>query len=195
MKGVALQAQQEIAAFFASDGEADLAAIDPDGPCQPDATGCLFESPADARFVMGAGLDARAVFTWLSLRTVRTIALSVGLVLLFFQVVYLPWFGISGERALLFTMAAATFGMIVFGCRLVAFNVKRAMSWLPIGTLGLLLALTGVALFGATLAGATGLASLPAGLETINRALPPGRIVLGIHAMKFTSQSRIASQI
>ena len=133
-----------------------------------------FESPADARFVMGAGLDARAVFAWLSLRTVRTIALSVGLVLLFFQVVYLPWFGISGERALLFTMAAATFGMIVFGCRLVAFNVKRAMSWLPIGTLGLLLALTGVALFGATLAGATGLASLPAGLETINRALPPG---------------------
>jgi len=47
MKNVALQAQQAIAAFFASDGAADLSAIDPDGPCQADGTGCLFESPAD----------------------------------------------------------------------------------------------------------------------------------------------------
>src|SRR5437879_10715134 len=48
------------------------------------------------------------------------------------------------------------------------------MSWLPTGTLRVLLALTGGALCGAPLAGATGLATVPAGLETINRALPPG---------------------
>jgi hypothetical protein len=46
MQDVSLKAQQGIAAFFASDGTAELSAIDPDGPCQPDGTGCLFESPA-----------------------------------------------------------------------------------------------------------------------------------------------------
>ena len=79
-------------------------------------------------------------------------------------------------------MAAATFGMIVFGCRLVAFNVKRAMPWLPIGAIGVLLALAGVVLFGATLAGTTGLATVPAGLETINRALPPGSWMINAFA-------------
>ena len=48
MKDVALLAQQEIAAFFASDGTADVRSIDPDGACQADGTGCLFESPANA---------------------------------------------------------------------------------------------------------------------------------------------------
>jgi hypothetical protein len=47
MKDVALKAQQGIAAFFASNGTADMTAIDPDGACQADGTGCLFESPAN----------------------------------------------------------------------------------------------------------------------------------------------------
>jgi Bacterial virulence factor lipase N-terminal len=47
MQDVSLKAQQGIAAFFASDGTAELSAIDPDGLCHPDdGTGCLFESPA-----------------------------------------------------------------------------------------------------------------------------------------------------
>src|SRR5581483_6410384 len=48
-----------------------------------------FQSPADARFVIGAGLDSRAVFTWLSLRTARRLITSFALMLVLIQVLYL----------------------------------------------------------------------------------------------------------
>jgi hypothetical protein len=41
---IALAAQQQIAVFMASDGD-DV--IDPDGPCLPDGSGCLFEVPIE----------------------------------------------------------------------------------------------------------------------------------------------------
>jgi hypothetical protein len=151
-----------------------------------------FQSPADARFVIGAGLDPRAVFAWLALRTVRSIAFSVVLVLVFFQIVYLPWFGIGGDRALLFTIAAASFGVIVFGVRLVAFDIQRRARWLPVGGIGAALAVVGLVLAGAAIAQVTGLAQLAPQFETVNRAVPPGSWLMGAFGGNATAELPLA---
>ena len=137
-----------------------------------------FQSPADARFVIGAGLDSRAVFTWLSLRTARRLIVGFLLLLVLFQVLYLPWLGFNLLNALAFTVALATFGGIVFGARLLAFNLKRKVPWLPVGGIGWLTGIAGTGAALAMLVEISGTATMPAPIERISAALPPGSWML-----------------
>ncbi len=137
-----------------------------------------FQSPADARFVIGAGLDSRAVFTWLSLRTARRLILSFALMLLLIQVLYLPWLGFSFGSALAFSLAIATYLGIVFGGRMLAFTLQRAVPAAPVGFTGLLAAVVGGGLFLVTLLHLLGVASVPAEVLAFNAALPPGSWVV-----------------
>ena len=137
-----------------------------------------FQSPADARFVIGAGLDSRAVFTWLSLRTARRLIVGFLLLLVLFQVLYLPWLGFNLLNALAFTVALATFGGIVFGARLLAFNLKRKVPWLPVGGFGWLTGIAGTGAAMAMLVEISGTATMPAPIERISAALPPGSWML-----------------
>jgi len=137
-----------------------------------------FQSPADARFVIGAGLDSRAVFTWLSLRTARRLITSFALMLVLIQVLYLPWLGFTFLTALAFTVGLATFGAIVFGARMLAFTLQRAAPAVPVGLIGLLLAAAGAAAFLAALVQLTGSATVPASVLALNADLPPGNLML-----------------
>jgi len=137
-----------------------------------------FQSPADARFVIGAGLDSRAVFTWLSLRTARRLIVSFAVMLVVIQVLYLPWLGFSFASALAFSLAIATYLGIVFGGRMLAFTLQRAVPRAPVGFAGLLAAVLGGALFLAALLQLLGLAGVPGAVLSVNAALPPGSWVV-----------------
>jgi hypothetical protein len=147
-----------------------------------------FQSPADARFVIGAGLDSRAVFTWLSLRTARRLVTSFALMLIVIQVLYLPWLGLSFSGALSFTLAIASFGAIVFGARLLAFSLQRAMPALPIGAIGLVAGGAGAVAFLAALVQLTGSASVPAEALSVNGLLPPGSLMLAAIGGSFSAE-------
>ncbi len=138
------------------------------------AAPAAFQSPADARFVIGAGLDSRAVFAWLSLRTARRLIVSFAVMLVVLQVLYLPWLGFSFASALAFSLAIATFLGIVFGGRMLAFTLQRAVPSARVGFIGLLAALLGGALFAAALLQLLGVASVPAEILAVNAGLPPG---------------------
>ncbi len=106
-----------------------------------------FQSAADARFVIGAGFDARAVFTWLSLRTGRRLITSFVLMLIVIQALYLPSLGLTVTAAIDFSLAFALFGAIVFGSRLLAFSLQRTVPAVPVGAIGLVAAIAGAVAF------------------------------------------------
>ena len=147
-----------------------------------------FQSPADARFVIGAGLDSRAVFTWLSLRTARRLITSFALMLLLIQVLYLPFIGFTFLSALSFTLALATYGAIVFGARLLAFTLHGAAPRVPVGSIGLLAAIAGALGFFAALMQLTGTASMPTLALDVNAALPPGSWMVQALGGDFTGE-------
>ena len=147
-----------------------------------------FQSPADARFVIGAGFDSRAVFTWLSLRTARQLITSFALMLILLQVLYLPFLGLTVLGALGFTLAAATYGAIVFGAQLLAFTLRHAAPAVPVPALGLAAAVVGGIAFLAALAQLTGTATVPATVLEINAALPPGSGMVQAFGGDFTGE-------
>jgi hypothetical protein len=147
-----------------------------------------FQSPADARFVIGAGLDSRAVFTWLSLRTARRLILSFALMLVVIQVLYLPWLGFSFVSAFAFSLAIATYLGIVFGARLLAFTLQRAAPAIPVGFIGLLATVAGGAMFLAALLQLLGVASVPDGILAVNAALPPGSWIVTAMGGNYTGE-------
>ncbi len=152
-----------------------------------------FQSPADARFVIGAGLDSRAVFTWLSLRTVQRLILTFVVTLVVLQVLYLPWLGLDFTNAITFTVALATFGGVVFGARLLAFTLQRAAPAVPVGALGLLAAVVGVAVSVGALAQLTGSVRLPAFFVSADYALPPGSWMLDAFRGQWLGELELAA--
>jgi hypothetical protein len=94
------------------------------------------------------------------------------------ELLYLPWLGISAQAGLSFTVVFVTFGALVFGTRLMAFNLARAAPWLPIGGIGILAALGGAAGILGHVTPAVGFATWPANLDRLPSALPPGSWVM-----------------
>jgi hypothetical protein len=133
-----------------------------------------FQSPADARFVIGAGFEPRAIFAWLALRTAARLVVSFVLILVLLEVLYLPSLGIGGEHALLFVLGMASYGVMVFGARLLTFNLARRKPGFPAGGVGALLAVFGVAAVGASLAQTLNLMRLPQAINHLTLELPPG---------------------
>lgn len=141
-----------------------------------------FQSPADARFVIGAGLDSRAVFAWLAVRTARRLIVTVALILVLAQVLYLPWLGVPGPRAFAVIIAVGAFGWIVFGAGMFAFNLRRAAPWLPVEGIGAALTLAGALAALLMLSHALGILTLPPALSSLAQALPPGGLLVAASA-------------
>ena len=80
-------------------------------------TPAAFQSPADARFVIGAGIDPRVVFAWLALHTARRFIISFVLILVLPQILYLPLLGFDFTHAILITSALTCYAGVVFGAR------------------------------------------------------------------------------
>ncbi len=152
-----------------------------------------FQSPADARFVIGAGLDSRAVFTWLSLRTVQRLILTFVVTLVVLQVLYLPWLGLDFTSAVIFTLALATFGGVVFGARLLAFTLQQAAPAAPVGAVGLLATAVGVAVTLGALAQLTGTFQLPEFFASADYALPPGSWMLDAFGGRWLGELELAA--
>jgi len=131
-----------------------------------------FQSPADARFVVGAGVGPRVVFMWLALRTARRLILTAVVVVLMAQVLYLPWLGVNGAGALTITLAIAGYGWLAFATGIFAFNARRAAPWIPMNAVAMLLTVTGGAAVLAVIGALLGLYRVPAPVPTLNLGDP-----------------------
>ena len=129
-----------------------------------------FQSPADARFVVGAGVGPRVVFVWLALRTARRLILTAVVLVLMAQALYLPWLGVNGAGALTITLVIAGYGWIVFATGILAFNARRAARWIPMTAIGMLLTVAGGASVLAVVGDLLGLYRIP--IPTLNLGDP-----------------------
>jgi hypothetical protein len=124
-----------------------------------------FQSPADGRFLVGAGLPPRLVLSWLALRSARRLLLA-GFFYLVLLGLSVPGNGLSGVQLLAGTAGLTAYLWLIFGARVVLFAVQTRMPGTPAGWLGVVVAVLGVAILASSVAGLP-----PAGaLE----ALPPG---------------------
>jgi hypothetical protein len=137
-----------------------------------------FQSPADGRFVVGAGLQPRVVLVWLSLRTARRLVLAAAFYVVVLEVVYLPGLGATTRQAVTVAAGLALYMGLLFGVQLCTFSLQRTLPWLPVRAIGVLLTALGLVSLGAgALPTLTGLHDLD-GLSGVLRLLPPGSWLL-----------------
>ncbi|HYW22830.1 MAG TPA: putative ABC exporter domain-containing protein [Terriglobales bacterium] len=124
-----------------------------------------FQSPADGRFLVGAGMPSRLVLTWLALRRARRLLLA-GFFYLVLLAVSVPGNGLSGAQLVAGTAGLTAYLWLIFGARVVLFAVQTRLPGVPVAWVGLAIAALGVAALGATGAGLAVAGPLD--------ALPPG---------------------
>jgi Putative ABC exporter len=124
-----------------------------------------FQSPADGRFLVGSGMPARLVLSWLALRSARRLLLA-GFFYLVLLALSVPGNGISGVQLVAGTAGLTAYLWVIFGARLVLFAAQTRLRGVSAGWVGVAVAALGVAALAAT---ALGL-SIAGPLD----ALPPG---------------------
>jgi Putative ABC exporter len=124
-----------------------------------------FQSPADGRFLVGAGMPARLVLAWLALRSARRL-LMAGFFYLVLLALSVPSSGLSGTQLLAATGGLTVYLWLIFGARVVLFAVQTRVPGASVGWVGLAVTVVGLTSMGATAAGLG--AAEPLG------ALPPG---------------------
>jgi hypothetical protein len=124
-----------------------------------------FQSPADGRFLVGSGMPARLVLSWLALRSARRLLLA-GFFYLVLLALSVPGNGLSRAQLVAGTAGLTAYLWLIFGARVVLFSVQIRMPRGSAGWAGLAVAALGLAALGAT---ALGLA-VAGPLD----ALPPG---------------------
>lgn len=134
-----------------------------------------FNSPAEGRFLIGAGLEPRSVFTWMALRRVRRQLLS-GLFYCWLFLFYFQAFGLRWHQVATASAALVCSAVLLVASRIAAFTVGRAIG-LPLGPLGVGLMFLGGLAVAAAWAPALALPA-PSGLTRVLASLPPGSWLL-----------------
>jgi hypothetical protein len=111
-----------------------------------------FQSPADGRFLVGAGMPSRLVLSWLALRSARRLLLA-GFFYLVLLALSVPGNGLSGAQLVAGTAGLTAYLWLIFGARVVFFAVQTRMPGASAGWAGLAIALLGVAALAATALG------------------------------------------
>src|SRR5215472_3840934 len=111
-----------------------------------------FQSPADGRFLVGAGLPPRLVLTWLALRSARRLLLA-GIFYLVLLGLSIPGNGLSGLQLVAATAGLTAYLWLIFGARVVLFAVQTRLPGASVGWMGGVVALLGAGILGATIAG------------------------------------------
>lgn len=124
-----------------------------------------FQSPADGRFLVGAGMPPRLVLGWLALRSARRLILA-GLFYLVLLAVSVPGSGLSRVQLVAATAGLTGYLWLIFGARVVLFAVQTKVRGASLGWVGLAVTAVGA------LTGVTTLTDL--GLAGPLDALPPG---------------------
>ncbi|HKF76464.1 MAG TPA: putative ABC exporter domain-containing protein, partial [Candidatus Dormibacteraeota bacterium] len=124
-----------------------------------------FQSPADGRFLVGAGMPSRLVLTWLALRRARRLLLA-GFFYLVLLAVSVPGNGLSGAQLVAGTAGLTAYLWLIFGARVVLFAVQTKAPGASLGWVGLAVAVLGVVTLGAAVGGLDASGPL--------NALPPG---------------------
>ena len=124
-----------------------------------------FQSPADGRFLVGAGMPSRLVLTWLALRSARRLLLA-GVFYLVLLALSVPNNGLSGTGLVAATAGLTAYLWLIFGARVVLFAVQTRMPGAPVGRAGVAMALVGAVTLAATALGSPAAGPLD--------ALPPG---------------------
>jgi hypothetical protein len=114
-----------------------------------------FQSPADGRFLVGAGMPARLVLSWLALRSARRLLLA-GFFYLVLLAVSVPGNGLSGAQLVAGTAGLTAYLWLIFGARVVFFAVQTRVPGGSAGLAGLAIAAVGVAAVVATALGLPG---------------------------------------
>jgi hypothetical protein len=124
-----------------------------------------FQSPADGRFLVGAGMPPRLVLAWLALRSVRRL-LMAGLFYLVLLGLSVPGNGLSGVQLLAAGGGLTVYLWLIFGARVVLFAAQTKVSGTSLGWVGIALTAAGAAAIGAT--------ALGWGAAGLLNGLPPG---------------------
>jgi hypothetical protein len=139
-----------------------------------------FQSPADGRFLIGAGIDSRLVMVWVTLRGARRLMLAAAFYLVLLAALYSSWLGLGPAQAIAGALAIACFGSLAMGARLASFTGKRRLPVLPVKLFGdLLIGIGLIALAAAAGAVIERQDRLVAGASAIAAGLPPGAWVVG----------------
>ena len=124
-----------------------------------------FQSPADGRFLVGAGMPSRLVLSWLALRSARRLLLA-GFFYLVLIAVSVPGNGLSATQLVAGTAGLIAYLWLIFGARVVLFAAQTRLPGASVGWAGLAVAAAGVAALGAT--------GLGLAIAVPLDALPPG---------------------
>lgn len=124
-----------------------------------------FQSPADGRFLVGAGMPSRLVLSWLALRSARRLLLA-GFFYLVLLALSVPGNGLSGAQLVAGTAGLTAYLWLIFGARVVLFAAQTRLPRGSAAWAGLAIAALGAAGIAATAADLPVAAPLD--------ALPPG---------------------
>jgi len=123
-----------------------------------------FQSPADGRFLVGAGMPPRLVLAWLALRSARRLLLA-GVFYLVLLGLSVPGSGLSSAQLVAAAGGLTVYLWLIFGARVVLFAARTRLPGL-VGWVGPAVTALGVLTLAATLTGA--------GAAGVLNDLPPG---------------------
>ncbi|HEY4024988.1 MAG TPA: putative ABC exporter domain-containing protein [Candidatus Dormibacteraeota bacterium] len=129
-----------------------------------------FQSPADGRFLVGAGMSPRLVLAWLALRSVRRLLLA-GVFYLALLGLSIPGNGLSNAHLLVATAGMTSYLWLLFGARIALFAVRTRAPNAALEWVGMAFAAAGLLTVGAVLTGVGAAGPLS--------ALPPGSWLRG----------------
>jgi hypothetical protein len=129
-----------------------------------------FQSPADGRFLVGAGMSPRLVLTWLALRSVRRLLLA-GVFYLALLGLSIPGNGLSNAHLLAATAGLTAYLWLLFGARVALFAVRTRARNAALEWAGVAFAAVGLVTLGAVVTGLGAAGPL--------NALPPGSWLRG----------------